>query len=109
MQTMQNQILKRIERLEPGKALSAKDFLDIASRTTIDVALAKLATEGKIRRIRRGLYDTPKFNPLMALLISNSDALAPPRARLGILMVASLALYVSSWQVRRMEINHASE
>jgi Family of unknown function (DUF6088) len=62
MQTMQTKILRRIERLAPGKAFSAKDFLDIASRTTIDVALAKLATEGKIRRIRRGLYDTPKFN-----------------------------------------------
>lgn len=62
MQTMQTQILKRIERLKRGEAFSAKDFLDIASRTTIDVALAKLTTEGKIRRIRRGLYDTPKFN-----------------------------------------------
>jgi Family of unknown function (DUF6088) len=62
MQTMQHQILRRIGRFEPGKAFSAKDFLDIASRTTIDVALAKLAIEGKIRRIRRGLYDTPKFN-----------------------------------------------
>jgi hypothetical protein len=49
-------------RFEPGKVFSAKDFLDIASRTTIDVVLAKLATEGKIRRIRRGLYDMPKFN-----------------------------------------------
>ena len=62
MQTMQNQIVRRIERFETGKAFSAKDFLDIASRTSIDVALAKLAIEGKIRRIRRGLYDTPKFN-----------------------------------------------
>ncbi|MGA8036072.1 MAG: DUF6088 family protein [Candidatus Acidiferrales bacterium] len=62
MQTMQHQIVRRIERLEDGKAFSAKDFLDIASRTMIDVTLAKLATEGKIRRIRRGLYDTPKFN-----------------------------------------------
>lgn len=62
MQTMQYQIFKRIEHFDRGKAFSAKDFLDIASRTTIDVALAKLAMEGKIRRIRRGLYDTPKFN-----------------------------------------------
>ena len=62
MQTMQNHIVRRIERFETGKAFSAKDFLDIASRTSIDVALAKLAIEGKIRRIRRGLYDTPKFN-----------------------------------------------
>ena len=30
----------RIERFGEGKAFSAKDFLDIASRTTIDVTLA---------------------------------------------------------------------
>ena len=41
MQTMRDQIVARIERLGEGKAFSAKDFLDIASRTTIDVALAE--------------------------------------------------------------------
>jgi hypothetical protein len=46
--------------LGEGKAFSAKDFLDIASRGTIDMALAGLSRDGKIRRIRRGLYDTPK-------------------------------------------------
>src|SRR5438309_8776693 len=62
MQTMRNQILSRIEHFEHGKAFSAKDFLDIASRTTIDVALHSLTHEGRIRRIRRGLYDRPRFN-----------------------------------------------
>jgi predicted transcriptional regulator of viral defense system len=65
MQTMRNQIVKRIERLRHGKAFSAKDFLDVASRTTIDVMLAQLAADGKIRRIRRGLYDMPKVNPAL--------------------------------------------
>ena len=45
----------------------------------------------------------------MALLISNSDPVSPPLALLGILIVASLALYVSSLQVRRMEINYTTE
>ena len=40
METMRDQIVARIERLGEGKAFSAKDFLDIASRTTIDVTLA---------------------------------------------------------------------
>ena len=65
MQTKQYQILARIERLGPGKAFSAKDFLDIASRTMIDVTLASLAQSGKIRRVRRGLYDLPKVNPAL--------------------------------------------
>jgi hypothetical protein len=62
MQTMRDQIVARIERLGAGKAFSAKDFLDIASRTTIDVTLASLTLDGKVRRIRRGLYDMPKVN-----------------------------------------------
>lgn len=65
MQTKAYQIVKRIERLGPGKAFSAKDFLDLASRTMIDVTLARLAQDGKIRRLRRGLYDLPKFNPAL--------------------------------------------
>jgi len=62
MQTKHDQILARIERLGLGKAFLAKDFLDIASRTMIDVTLASLAQSGKIRRVRRGLYDVPKVN-----------------------------------------------
>ena len=65
MQTMRDQIVVRIERQGAGKAFSAKDFLDIASRTTIDVTLAELAQDGTIRRIRRGLYDKPKVNPAL--------------------------------------------
>lgn len=65
MQTKHNQIVARVERLGPGKAFSAKDFLDIASRTMIDVTLASLAQSGKIRRVRRGLYDMPKINPAL--------------------------------------------
>ena len=45
MQTMRDQIVARIERLGEGKAFSAKDFLDIASRTTIDMALAQPDSE----------------------------------------------------------------
>ena len=65
MQTMQDQILARIDRLGPGKAFSAKDFLDIATRVSIDVALGGLTRKGTIRRIRRGLYDMPKVNPAL--------------------------------------------
>src|ERR1700691_609747 len=62
MQTMRDQIVARIERLGEGKAFSAKDFLDIASRGTIDMALGSLTRRGKIRRIKRGLYDMPRMN-----------------------------------------------
>ena len=60
---MKDQIRLRVEDLGPGRSFMAKDFLDIANRGSIDVALASLATAGKIRRIRRGLYDLPIMNP----------------------------------------------
>jgi hypothetical protein len=65
MQTMRDHIVARIERLGEGKVFSAKDFLDIASRGTIDMALASLTRSGTIRRVRRGLYDMPKVNPAL--------------------------------------------
>jgi hypothetical protein len=65
MQTMRDQIVTRIYRLGAGKAFSAKDFLDVASRGTIDMALSGLNRDGVIRRVRRGLYDMPKFNPAL--------------------------------------------
>lgn len=65
METMRDQIVARIGRLGKGKAFSAKDFLDIASRGTTDMTLATLARQGAIRRVRRGLYDVPRVNPAL--------------------------------------------
>ena len=51
----------------------------------------------------------PGTSPLLALLVSNPDPVSTPVAILGIVVVALLVLYVSSFQVRRMEINYTSE
>src|SRR5271167_281083 len=65
MQTMRDQILARINRLGDGNPFSAKDFLDSASRGTIDMAMSGLTRNGILRRIRRGLYYMPKVNPAL--------------------------------------------
>ena len=65
MQTMRDQIISRIERRGAGRAFTPKDFLDIASRGTIDMALTGLTRNGTIRRVGRGLYDMPKVNPAL--------------------------------------------
>jgi ABC-type transport system involved in multi-copper enzyme maturation permease subunit len=51
----------------------------------------------------------PGMPPVLALLISNSDPVSAPVAIFGIVIVALIALYASSIQVRRMEINYTSE
>ena len=51
----------------------------------------------------------PGMPPLLSLLVSNPDPVSTPVAILGVVAVALLVLYVSSFQVRRMEINYTSE
>jgi hypothetical protein len=70
MQTMHDQIVARINRCGEGKAFFVKDLLDIASRTSADVTHSKLAKNGKIRRIRRGLYDLPRVNQDLGGILS---------------------------------------
>jgi len=52
---------------------------------------------------------SPGTPGLFALLISNADPVSPPLAIVGILVVACVALAISSVQVRRMEINYTTE
>jgi ABC-type transport system involved in multi-copper enzyme maturation permease subunit len=51
----------------------------------------------------------PGTPPLFALLVSNPDPVSTPVAILGIVTVAMLVLYISSFQVRRMEISYTTE
>ena len=58
-------ILDHIRREGMEEAFTAKDLLAVASRGAIDVALARLAKEGVIRRIGRGLYDCPRYSEFL--------------------------------------------
>ena len=49
---------------DPDRVWTPADFADLASRSTIDKALQRLTNEGRLRRIDRGLYDSPTFNRL---------------------------------------------
>jgi len=51
----------------------------------------------------------PGTSPFFALLIWNADPISAPVAIIGLLMVSVFALYISSIQVRRMEINYTSD
>ncbi len=52
------------------------DFLEFGSREAIDVALHRLAKQGVIRRLARGLYDLPKEHPVLGTLSPSAEAVA---------------------------------
>lgn len=64
MQTIDKSILARIRSSGSGRVFSPRQFLDLGGRSAVGVALHRLVKTGKIRRIRRGLYDLPRAHPI---------------------------------------------
>ncbi len=64
MQSVADQIYRRMSDGPPNKAWTARDFVDIGARSAIDVALHRLHGDKRIRRIDQGLYDIPHVNQL---------------------------------------------
>lgn len=65
MQAVKDRILGRIRRKPAGYAFSPKDFLDLGSRGSIDMALSTLVQAGLVRRVSRGIYDCPRFSDIL--------------------------------------------
>jgi hypothetical protein len=58
-------IRNRIDSLDNDAVFIANDFLDIADYETIRKALNRLAGDGKIQKILRGVYYQPSFSELL--------------------------------------------
>ncbi len=82
MREAQKQIENRIARLGPGSVFTPKDLLNLGPRGSVDVALSKMTSEGRIRRLSRGLYEVPKHSDFLGGPLSpDSDQIAQAIAR----------------------------
>lgn len=68
-------ILRRIRAKQRGWVFTAKDFIDIAPRSTIGVTLLRLVKKGIIRKIGYGIYDFPAHHPKLGKLAPTLDAI----------------------------------
>ena len=59
-----SKIRKRIIRKGRMAIFSSADFQDLGSRAGVNRALSRLASQGMIRRLTRGIYDYPKHFPI---------------------------------------------
>ncbi|WP_231420776.1 DUF6088 family protein [Sphingomonas sp. Leaf205] len=58
-----DRILRRMRGHGRGRWVgTAKDFLDVGNRAAVDQALSRLARQGTIRRVARGMYDLPRHS-----------------------------------------------
>ena len=68
MQSIGNTILSRIYGHGRGWVFTPGNFTDIADKKTASVTLTRLAEQGKIRRLSRGLYDYPRTHKKLGIL-----------------------------------------
>lgn len=64
VQSIDKAILRSIRSRPDASVLSSRHFADFGSQDGIRQALSRLVKAGKIRRIRRGLYDLPRKHPI---------------------------------------------
>lgn len=76
MAAVADRIIKRVRAKGRGWAFTPKDFLDLGTRASVDMALSRLAQQGHIRRIGRGLYDYPKLHAKLGALTPDVDTIA---------------------------------
>lgn len=80
--TAEGEILREISRRSPGWAFSQRDFAHLASRGAIDTALHRLHAQGRLRRVLRGIYDSPRHSELLDSVVSpDIDQIASALAR----------------------------
>lgn len=76
MSTIAHQITKRIRAKRRGWVFAPKDFLDLGSRAVVDQTLSRLAQQGIVRRLGRGVYDFPKQHNVLGTLSPDTNNLA---------------------------------
>jgi hypothetical protein len=76
MNAVASKIANRVRIKRRGWVFTPKSFLDLGTRATVDQTLSRLARQGMIRRLGRGLYDYPKQNKLLGTLSPSADSLA---------------------------------
>jgi hypothetical protein len=74
-QSVDTLILRRISSRGAGRVFTASDFHDLGSRDAVDQALSRHARAGAIRKLARGLYDLPRRDPQLGLLLPSVDAI----------------------------------
>jgi len=65
-------MLKRIEASPKGKSFVLSDFADLGSYDAVKKAVSRLAAEGKLTRVQRGIYQKPNYNEFLKQDVSLS-------------------------------------
>lgn len=76
-----DKLRERVEKRGRGAVFVTREFLELGSRAAVDEALSRLAKEGVVRRLGRGLYDYPRIHAALGPVSTDPDRIAEALAR----------------------------
>lgn len=74
-------ILRRVAKKGRGWAFTPHDFADLGDPRGLGMALTRLVRQGKIRRVARGIYDSPQDHPVLGQAGATAEAVVDAVAR----------------------------
>lgn len=89
-------MLARIKKRGVDWVFSPADFIDLGTRHAVDKALSRMAADGSIRRVARGLYDVPKQHPIVGTTAPSIDEVAKAVAGKGGIRVQPTGAYAAN-------------
>ena len=89
-----SQILKRLQSFDRGSILFPSDFKDLASITTINKTLSRLATQGILRRLGQGVYQYhPKIDKELGLINPSLEEIADAISKRDMVKIIPTGIY----------------
>ena len=90
-----DELLARLK--SSGTVLSVADLLDLGPRAAVDQALSRLVRQGRIQRVRRGLYAWPRMGALLKRpMMPSPDELAQAWAKKNGLRLVPSGAYAAN-------------
>lgn len=81
MESVHNNIEKKISHTKKGSLIFPADFRGEGSSTAIKMALSRLTAKGKLKRLSHGIYYIPKQDPLFGELYPDPERVAEAVAK----------------------------
>lgn len=91
--SISSNIEKKITRQRSGTIIFPEDFRGEGTATAIKMALSRMAADGKVRRLTRGIYYKPKFHPKFGELLPAPEQVAENIARREKIQIRPSGIY----------------
>lgn len=79
--TVTEKISRRVDKMGAGAVFTRADFLDLGTTDNVGMILGRLQSSGKIRRVGRGLYESPRTHPVLGQLSPLPEAIVKATSR----------------------------